>query len=442
MSDDDTTLTLLRRDALHMPSLAVSATTPAGEVSAPLGIQPLMVGSGSECDLVVADPGVSRQHCRLTLDERGISVRDLGSKNGTLVRDVAVLEALVPPGVPVTIGSSRLVIRAHGAPTVVPLSLSAGFGAAIGGSIAMRALFAQLERAAPTDATIVLVGETGTGKELLARGVHDASPRRSGPFEVLDCAAVAPGLLEAELFGWSRGAFTGATEARQGVLARAHGGTLFVDELGEMPLELQPKLLRALETHKVRPLGSSRWLGFDVRIVAATHRDLRAGIAAGTFRDDLFYRLAMVQATVPPLRDRKQDIPLLVERFLAAQTPPKTVDDLPPGAMGLLLAHEWPGNVRELWNVVTRLALFPGVEQELTELAATAESLPSTAALVRLPLREARALVVEHFERHYVVSKLREHAGNVSRAAGAMGVSRQFLHRLMERYGVDREPSW
>ncbi|HZO11927.1 MAG TPA: FHA domain-containing protein, partial [Polyangiaceae bacterium] len=237
----DTTLTLLRRDALEVPSLSLTASDASGEVArVPLALRPLVVGSAPDCDVVIADPQVSRQHCRIALGEQGIEILDMGSKNGTYIRDVAIVEARVGPGVPVTIGSTRLTVQVDGAPTVVPLSLSASFGEAIGGSLPMRALFAQLTRAASTDATVLLVGETGTGKELLARALHDASPRRAGPFEVLDCAGVSPSLLEGELFGWTRGAFTGALTARDGVLLGAHGGTLFVDELGELPLELQP----------------------------------------------------------------------------------------------------------------------------------------------------------------------------------------------------------
>jgi transcriptional regulator with PAS, ATPase and Fis domain len=435
----DTTLTLLRRDALEVPSLTVTAHAPGGALQARLGMKPLTIGSAPECDLVIVDPQVSRHHCRLTLGENGIEIVDLGSKNGTFVRDIAVEKARVVAGVPITIGATRLTVTVEGAPTVVPLSLAASFGTAIGGSLSMRAVFAQLERAAPTEATVLLLGETGTGKELLARAIHDQSPRRDGPFEVLDCAGVTASLLEGELFGWVRGAFTGAVGARDGVLLAAHGGTLFIDELGELPLELQPKLLRALESRQVKQLGDNEWRSFDARVVCATHRDLRAAVAEGSFREDLFYRVAMLEVTVPPLRERKQDIALMVERFLAELEPPRSIDDLPPGAMGLLLAHDWPGNVRELWNTVARLSLFPDLEGEL---GAGGEPAPAAATIGRLPLREARTMVVEYFERQYVASKLREHAGNVSRAAEAMGVSRQFLHRLMDRYGIRRDPAW
>ncbi len=436
----ESTLTMLRRDALEVPTLAVVATTAAGEVSAPLGIRPLVVGSAPECDLIVADPGVSRQHCSICLGEQGIELEDLGSKNGTFVRDVSVLRARLGLGVPVTIGTTRLLVQAAGAPALVPLSLAGGFGAAIGSSLVMRALFAQLERVAPIDVTICLRGETGSGKELLARAVHDASPRRDGPFEVLDCAAVAATMLEAELFGWERGAFTGAVEAHDGALTRAAGGSLFLDGIDELPYEVQPALLRALDAKQVRPIGSNQWRSVDVRIICSSHADLRARVASGAFREDLFYRIAVVSLEVPPLRQRKQDIPLLVECFLAAQHPPRALDDLPPGALSLLLAHDWPGNVRELCNTVARLVMFPDIQAELRELGMAQASAP--AALTELTLRDARALVVEQFERFYLASKLREHAGNVSRAAEAIGVSRQFLHRLLDRYGISREPGW
>jgi transcriptional regulator with PAS, ATPase and Fis domain len=438
LSTTDTTLTLLRRDALEVPSLWVAASAQDGEVGARLGIRPVVVGSASDCDLVLADPGVSRRHCELRLGERGIEIFDLDSKNGTFVRDVAIVHARLEPGVPVTVGGTRLAVRVDGSPTVVPLSLGASFGEALGGSLSMRALFGQLERTAATDATILVTGESGTGKELIARAIHAASPRRDGPFEVLDCAAISPSLMEAELFGWERGAFTGAMATTPGVLARAHGGTLFIDELGELPLELQPKLLRALEMRQVRPLGSNAWINFDVRVVCATQRDLREQVAAGAFREDLFYRVAVVVSHVPPLRERKEDITLLVERFLSRQEPPRTLEDLPPGAMSLLVAHDWPGNVRELYNTVARLVLFPDLLRELG--AGPGAPMQPASALQKLQLREARAIVVEQFERQYLAGKLREHAGNVSRAAESMGVSRQFLHRLLDRYGIQREP--
>jgi DNA-binding NtrC family response regulator len=300
----------------------------------------------------------------------------------------------------------------------------------------MRAMFAALERAAPTQETILLLGESGTGKELLARGIHDASPRSAGPFVVFDCTSVAPNLAEAELFGYVKGAFTGAHQNRIGLIEESAGGTLFIDEIGELPLELQPKLLRALEARQVRAVGSSEWRSFDARIVAATHRDLRARVMARQFREDLYYRLAVVEMHVPPLRERKEDIPLLIERFLASQSPPLAAADLPPNAMELLLAHSWPGNVRELRNTIARLVLFPHLGKRAIAPATAAIEDGGIAPLLHLPLSEARAIVVEQFERDYVEQKIREYAGNVKRAAESMGVSRQLVHRLMERYGI------
>ncbi|WP_129350232.1 sigma 54-interacting transcriptional regulator [Sorangium cellulosum] len=452
--------------ALRLPALSVTVTLPDRRtLTAPLDLRPLVVGAGADCDLILSDPRASRRHCEIRMTERGILLRDLGSKNGTLVRDVRIVEAFLPPGVPATVGGSEIVVGPTGSAAVLPLSAASAFGEAVGRSLTMRALFAKLERAAPTDETLLLLGESGTGKEVLARAIHARSPRRDGPFVIVDCGAVAPNLVESELFGHARGAFTGAAAARPGLIEQANGGTLFIDELGELPLDLQPKLLRAIEGRQIRRLGSNEWLPFDTRIVAATHRNLRARAQDGSFRADLYFRLSVVEVHVPALRERKDDIPLLVERFLAGRDPPRALTDLPPGALALLEAHDWPGNVRELRNTVARLVLFPELLHEIVGAApgAGAEpratpgpdrggldpsgAAPSGASeagpgearlrrLLELPLPEAREAVMEELERAYVTEKLRQHGGNISHAADAMGVSRQLVHRLIQRYGL------
>jgi DNA-binding NtrC family response regulator len=453
------TLTNAGENTVLLPAASVTVTLPQGGVlKAPLKMDHFFVGTAPDCDLIVADVRVSRRHCELRLTQRGVILRDLKSKNGTLIGEIPVFEAILPIGAIATIGSSHLSVSVEGEPSVVPLSPTGQFGEAIGQSVAMRALFARIERAARTPETILLLGESGTGKEVLAKAIHAASPRKTGPFVVFDCSAVAPNLIEGELFGYVRGAFTGAVAAHEGLLEQARGGTLFIDELGELPLDLQPKLLRALEARQVRRVGSKEWRSFDVRVVAATHRNLRTRIAEGLFREDLYYRLAVVEVRVPSLRERKDDIPLLVQRFLSLTSPHRALAELSPHTLELLMAHDWPGNVRELRNVVARLVLFPELADEALggllaprlerppEASRTADPGGAPAddsglgAILHLPIREAREAIVEQFERRYIEAKLREHGGNVSHTADAVGLSRQHLHRLMVGYAIRGRP--
>jgi len=397
----------------------------AGARELPLGLAEAVIGTDPACELVLDDGAVSRRHCTVQLDEAGVRVKDLGSKNGTRLGDARIVEALWEPGQTLTLGGTKLTLELGPQPTEVPLAATNRFGPVFGSSVPMRALFATLERASQSDSTVLITGETGTGKDLVARALHEASSRREEPFVVCDCSALSAGVVEAELFGHTRGAFSGAGDAREGLFVAAHRGTLFLDEVGELPADLQPKLLRALESKKVRPLGSTSEVSADVRVLAATHRDLRAAVKKKTFREDLFFRLAVIEVRVPSLRERKDDLPLLVEQLLRQRTPKLELTDLPPNALKLLHAYAWPGNVRELRNVVERLV----VTKSLEHLGQGPMALKAW--------HEARSDAIAKFEHDYVQRALLQANGNLAQAARTLGVSRQLVHQLVTRYGLD-----
>jgi DNA-binding NtrC family response regulator len=388
---------------------------------------PVSIGTDPDCDLALSDDSVSRRHAEIGLEAEGYSLRDLASTNGTRVDGVLVREALIDaPEVTVSVGETDLKIRVKDDEIEHRLSLNSRFGALVGRSPLMRRTFELLERAAEGDTTVLLFGESGTGKELLAEELHARSARASGPMVVLDCSALTPALAGSELFGHVRGAFTGALDSRAGAFEEASGGTLFLDEIGELPLELQPALLRALAEREVKPVGSDRYRAVDVRVVAATHRDLARAVAGGTFRADLYYRIAVLRVTVPPLRQRREDVPLLAEEFVRRLRPdvsPEAV--LTPALLAAFRAHSWPGNVRELRNAIERLLVLgdPG------ELAPSAGAeVPGYAA--------ARRQAIDRFERDYVAARLAESGGNMTQSAARAGISRQMFHRLVRRHGV------
>ncbi|MCU0702175.1 MAG: sigma 54-interacting transcriptional regulator, partial [Myxococcaceae bacterium] len=311
----------------------------------------VVVGSHEDAGLVLKDTTVSRYHVELDARPDGVLVRDLESTNGTYLAGNRISEMIVEDQATVTVGKTTLRVGMVEADLGLPAA-QATFGPAIGAAPAMKQLFGILEKVAPTDSTLLLLGETGTGKEVLARAIHMKSRRAARPFVVVDCGAVAPTLIESELFGHVRGSFTGAVSDRNGAFLEADGGTIFLDEIGELPLELQPKLLRVLEAGTVRRVGEDKYRRVDVRVVAATHRDLEKEVEAGRFRRDLYYRLAVVLVTVPPLRDRLDDIPLLTHHFVHGMG--RGDFELPRGLLARFSAYHWPGNVRELRNLVER----------------------------------------------------------------------------------------
>ena len=395
----------------------------------------IVIGSDPSAGLALTDGAVSRYHCELRVGDGVVTVRDLGSRNGTTVDGVAVIEAGLHPGAVLTVGRTRIRFEPDGERVAVPLSTAAAFGRMAGQAPAMRAVFALLERAAPTDATILLHGETGTGKEAAAESIHAASPRRDGPLIVVDCGAVPPTLLEAELFGHAKGAFTGAIGARAGAFEAARGGTVFLDEIGELPLELQPKLLRVLERREVKPVGADRYHAVDVRVLAASHRDLRAEVNAKRFRADLYYRLAVVEVTLPPLHERIGDLPLIVARLLADAPPAVRAELMAPAFLDHLARHRWPGNVRELRNYLERCAAL-GVELAPRPAAADGPPAAGHGVDASAPLRDARERWTAYFERAYLDDLLRHHGDNLTQAARAAGVDRAHLYRLLWKHGL------
>jgi transcriptional regulator with PAS, ATPase and Fis domain len=359
---------------------------------------------------------------------------DVGSTNGTIVNGVRVRDADLLTGATMCVGATTLRLEIGGEPVRMALSGQDRFGELLGGSVEMRRLYAVLELVAPSDATLLIQGETGTGKELVAREVHAHSPRAGGPFVAVDCGAIAPHLIESELFGHVRGAFSGAVSDRRGLIEEAAGGTLFLDEIGELPLNLQAKLLRALETREVRRVGANVARHVDVRLVAATNRPLAKSVNDGSFREDLYYRLAVVEAHLPPLRGRPEDIPILVEHFY--QRFAGKGDTVPVDLMAILVRRSWPGNVRELRNFVERCVTLGMPVARPSGLLPAAQTTTSLPVDLSASLKDARDDVVVRLERLYVETALRRTEGNVTHAAQIAGVSRRFLQRTIARLGL------
>ncbi|MBX3263582.1 MAG: sigma 54-interacting transcriptional regulator [Labilithrix sp.] len=410
------------------------------------------VGSAEGCALRLADRSVSRLHVELEVKAGAVTVRDLGSTNGTFVGDVRVRDADVGPGAVIRCGSSAFRVESADEPAFVAISERTRFGDLVGASLEMRQVYAVLERVAPSDTTLLVQGETGTGKDVVARSVHAASPRAKGPFVPVDCGAIPENLFESELFGHVRGAFTGAVQNRVGAFEEAGGGTLFLDEIGEMPLAMQAKLLRAIESRRVRSVGSSKETDVDVRIVCATNRRLAQMVNEGTFREDLYYRLAVVEVTLPPLRARKEDIPEiarhLYEKMMTARgQPDAAARGLPPELVDGLRARAFPGNIRELRNVIERAETL-GQTSRAAPSSGDASSEPSARAAnvlpegvesivpLHLPLKDARDAWTSEFENVYVRAMMRKTNGNLTRAAELAGVSRRFLQRTIARLGL------
>jgi DNA-binding NtrC family response regulator len=398
------------------------------------------IGSLQSNDLVLDDSMVSRFHCEIAIGERGAKLRDLGSRNGTVLDGVQVVEAYLKNGSLLKLGSSTVRFETDGARIAVAVSPMARFGSLVGVSAQMRATFALLERAAQSGATVLLEGETGTGKEDAAESIHRASARASGSLVVIDCGAIPESLLESELFGHEKGAFTGAQQRRTGAFEEAHGGTIFLDEIGELPLELQPKLLRVLEQREVRRVGSNHYRAIDVRVIAATNRDLRTEVNAARFRADLYFRLAVLKIPMPPLRSRPDDVPLLAGHILASLGVEAHAIEalLTPDYVTRLQTAAWGGNVRELRNYLERCVVFKE-PQPLHEHAAGADSSDAASASVvdaRVPYPEAKQRAVARFERRYLEELLALHGGKVAQAARAAGVDRAYLYRLLQRNGI------
>jgi DNA-binding NtrC family response regulator len=388
------------------------------------------VGTAADNDVVLTDDTVSKYHVRIEERPDGFVLVDVGSTNGTFLESARVREGYLAAGSQFRVGSSVFQFQPPDGAVEVKPSDRDGFGLLRGDSPRMRDLFGLLERIAPTDLSVLILGETGTGKEVVAQSIHDESPRAKKPFTVLDCSAVPRDLMESTLFGHKQGAFTGATDRRKGAFLTADGGTLFIDEIGELDIELQPKLLRVLEKREVQPLGSDAPQKVDVRVIAATHRDLRHMVKTGAFRQDLFYRLSVMEVLLPPLRERRQDIPLLVQHFLALAGAPDRV--ITPAAMQSLSAHPLPGNVRELRNLVERALALAGPDPiEPDDIL-----LPHQAAPAAPSGGPTGDRTLESVEAETIRATLQRTGWNRSQAARILGINRKTLIEKIGRYGL------
>jgi len=409
------------------------------------------IGKRDTNDLILSDKTVSRNHIEIKYSADSFILSDLGSTNGSFLNGSRVKEAYLSPGDLIKIGNTTLEFVAFDEKIKIEPSEHNEFGLMVGKSRKMRQIFSILEKISPTQATVVIEGETGTGKDLVAQAIHENSTRKDKPFVVFDCSAVAPNLIESELFGHEKGAFTGAVKSRRGAFEAANGGTIFLDEIGELTSDLQPKLLRALEQREVKRVGSNVPVKINVRVVCATNRNLRTEVKDGRFREDLYYRLSVVKVSLPALRERPEDIEPLVERFLSMGEFNKQPDGslrvtrVEDDALKMLSRYEWGGNVRELANIIERAASFVDGEsiskqhldfifaemhagEEHTERMMTIDS--------DIPFKDAKQQIVENFEKEYLAELLERNGYNLSKAAREAEIDRKHLRNLLKKYDL------
>ncbi|MEQ1505155.1 MAG: sigma 54-interacting transcriptional regulator [Myxococcota bacterium] len=451
------------RKQLHLRRIGLRVTegVDAGQ-TAEFDHDVIRIGAHQEGNhFLLNDTTVSRRHAEITRTPEGLVLRDLNSRNGTFVGGLRIKEVYLGDERSFRVGKTEMSFELLDEVVDIVPARETMFENIVGQSVAIRETFSVIERVARTELTVLVTGETGSGKELVSRAIHQRSPRRGGPFVVFDCGAVARNLIESELFGHERGAFTGAVTSRAGVFENANGGTIFLDELGELPLELQPALLRVLEQREVRRVGDRKVRPVDVRVVAATNRDLQALVKDGKFREDLYYRLAVVEISLPPVRERIEDLPMLIEHLLRSATFDHSVRGVTPDVLQLLSSYHWPGNVRELRN--TLLRAIPFCEGDLIDMQALPEALrvgpsealrsgaPQAAAAVPRPgaglaglplpdgelsLKEAKDRLIEAFERRYLEDLIERCEGNLSKAARDAGVDRKTIARMLKRHGI------
>jgi DNA-binding NtrC family response regulator len=453
-------------DLLHIQKveLIVNPGAPDARKRHTLESETIIVGTGKDSDVELDDSTVSRSHCKIQSTSEGYIVTDLESTNGTYVDGVRVRSAFLSPKSVLAVGNTEIQFEPIEERVPIEPSSFHRLGDIVGRSEKIREVFGIIEKIAPTNSTVVIEGETGTGKEVVARTVHELSNRQEEPFVVFDCGAVPDNLIESELFGHEKGSFTGATMSREGVFQAADGGTIFLDELGELNLELQPKLLRVLEQREVRPVGANKPIPVDVRVIAATNRDLEQEVDAGRFREDLFYRLSVVRLFLPPLRERVEDIPLLVEHFLDAEDFNRDADDLQQlkglssDALEAMEAYDWPGNVRELLNVIERACSFAETStiraEDLPQHLLDNENpikldhpedsakerwaeVPEKEKLHEKPFKEAKSEWIANFEEDYIFDTLFRHDGNISAAARTADIDRKYFRELMNKHGIE-----
>ena len=415
------------------------------------GQRRVTLGAASDNDFIVNGPTVSRYHAQIEIDKDGYRLVDKNSKNGTFLSKIRIRDVFLQDQDTFQLGEASIHFSLKSTSVEIQFSAKNRFGNLFGTSERMREIFGLLGRVAKTDATVLIEGKSGTGKELVAEAIHKHSKRKSGPFVVFDCSAVSRELIASELFGHVKGAFTGAINTRKGAFERAEGGTLFLDELGELSPELQPKLLRVLENRRIQPVGGQRERAVDVRIVAATNRVLRDEVRSGNFREDLYYRFAVITIQLPVLADRKEDIPMLVEHFLKEVRKRMNHEKLNISftTMEKLKAYHWPGNVRELKNFIERAAILATdsrVETRFLQLEKKVErpdleiaDLLSIAGIeTTTPFKQAKAQLVTLFEKTYWTKILAKTRGNVSQAARIAGVHRKSVEYILRKLEINR----